>query len=198
MNQLETLIQLLSRMPGVGRKSAARISYWFLQTESDYNQALSDAIRTLQDQIHPCPQCGNYTDQEICHICEDPRRERRLLCVVEQPQDVLNVESTGEFQGLYHVLHGVLAPLDGVGPEELGLTNLLNRTKNLGVEEIIIATNPTLDGDSTALYIQQLYKEQNVRISRIATGLPVGGDLEYVDKLSLARSFRARLDLGIS
>jgi len=195
MNALEQMIELLSRLPGLGKKSAGRMSYWLLQSDQEYNQILADTIRTLQDKIHPCPECGNYTDQDKCSICNDSSRGTALLCVVEQPQDVMNIESTGEFRGIYHVLHGVLAPLDGVGPEELGLAHLVQRCSTLGVEEVIIATNPTLEGDSTALYIQRLFKDSPVKISRIATGLPVGGDMEYADKLSVARSLRARMPL---
>lgn len=195
MNQLEQLIQLLSRLPGLGKKSASRMSYWLLQSDQEYNQTLADSIATIQEKIHPCPECGTYTDQDQCHICRDSSRNSSLLCVVEQPQDVMNIESTGEFRGIYHVLHGVLAPLDGIGPEELGLSNLPKRVQDRKVEEIIIATNPTLEGDSTAMFIQRMFQDQNVQISRIATGLPVGGDMEYADKLSLARSLRARLPL---
>jgi len=195
MNQLEQLIQLLSRLPGLGKKSASRMSYWLLQSDQDYNQLLADSIATIQEKIHPCPECGTYTDLEQCHICRDSSRDSSVLCIVEQPQDVMNIESTGEFRGIYHVLHGVLAPLDGIGPEELGLSDLPKRVQERKVEEIIIATNPTLEGDSTAMFIQRMFKDQSIQISRIATGLPVGGDMEYADKLSLARSLRARLPL---
>lgn len=192
MNQLENLVELLCRLPGLGKKSAARMAYWMLQSDQEYNKALADNISTIQDVIIRCPQCGNYTDQELCSICQDSSRQKQQLCVVEQPQDVMNIESTGEFHGVYHVLHGVLAPLDGVGPEELGLNLLVERARELDVKEIIIATNPTLEGDSTALYIQRLFQDREILVTRIASGLPVGGDLEYADKLSLARSLRAR------
>lgn len=192
MNQLENLVELLCRLPGLGKKSAARMAYWMLQSDQEYNKALADNISTIQDVIIRCPQCGNYTDQELCSICQDSSRQKQQLCVVEQPQDVMNIESTGEFHGVYHVLHGVLAPLDGVGPEELGLNLLVERARELDVKEIIIATNPTLEGDSTALYIQRLFQDREIQVTRIASGLPVGGDLEYADKLSLARSLRAR------
>ncbi|MDA3850803.1 MAG: recombination mediator RecR [Spirochaetaceae bacterium] len=195
MNALDQLIELLARMPGLGKKSAGRMSYWLLQADDDFNQALGQAISQIKDKIHPCVECGNYSDSERCEICANPTRDQVQLCVVEQPQDVQTIEATGEFRGIYHVLHGVLAPLDGIGPEELGLQNLLRRSKEHQVKEIIIATNPTLEGDSTAMYIQRLFKDQDVKISRLATGLPVGGDMEYADTLSIARSFRARLAL---
>lgn len=195
MNQLELVVNSLSRLPGLGKKSATRMAYWLLRSDRDFNVTLGEAIRELQDRIIPCSVCGNYTEEDPCPLCTAPDRDRDLICVVEQPQDIMTIESTGEYRGLYHVLNGVLAPLDGIGPEELGLDRLVKRVGEEEIGEVIMATNPTLEGDSTALYIVRLFSGTPVRVTRIATGLPVGGDMEYADRLSVARSLRARQNL---
>lgn len=195
MNQLELVVNSLSRLPGLGKKSATRMAYWLLKSDPSFNKTLSEAISLLQEKIKPCSVCGNYTEEDPCPICSAYDREREVICVVEHPQDVMTIESTGEYKGLYHVLNGVLAPLDGIGPEELGLDNLVSRAQEEGAKEIIMATNPTLEGDSTALYIVRLFEKSDIKITRIATGLPVGGDMEYADRLSIARSLRARQHL---
>ena len=195
MNSLELLIKNLSKLPGVGKKSASRIAYYLLNSSSGFNDALGSEILEIQSKIKKCSVCGNYTEEELCNICSSPNRDKTILCVVEQPQDVMTIESTGEFKGLFHVINGVLAPLDGIGPEELQLGKLVNRVKKDSISEIIIATNPTLEGDSTALYIAHLFKDSEVSITRIASGLPVGGDFEYADKLSISRAFKGRREL---
>jgi recombination protein RecR len=195
LNQLELVVNSLSRLPGLGKKSATRMAYWLLRSDPSFNRTLSEAIGELQDKIIACSLCGNYTENDPCPICSAHDRERELICVVENPQDVMTIEATGEYRGLYHVLNGVLAPLDGIGPEELGLSRLVERAKAEGVKEIIMATNPTLEGDSTALYIVRLFQKTSVQVTRIATGLPVGGDMEYADRLSIARALRARQNL---
>lgn len=192
MNPLEEIIHLLSRFPGVGKKSAARMAYYLLQADKDYTQSLGSEIATLQDRIKKCQICGHYSGDDICSICSSPLRDKSQLCVVEQSQDVMMIESVGEYKGLFHVLHGVLSPLDGIGPDELRLPELVRRIDELKVSELIIATNPTLEGDSTGLFIVRLLQERDVKITRIATGLPVGGDLEYADKLSISRALKAR------
>lgn len=195
MERLDRLISCFARLPGIGRKSASRIAYWLLETDRSFVEGFSQDLGEIRNYIVRCSECGNYAESELCSVCDSPLRDRRLMCVVEQPRDVSTIESTGEFQGLYHVLHGVLSPLDGVGPAELGLSRMQNRIKKEGVSEVIVATNPTLEGDSTALYIVRLLSEDGIKVSRIASGLPVGGDMEYADKLSIARALRARQKL---
>ncbi len=194
MNTLENLITLLSRLPGIGKKSAVRMAYALLKGDEEYNRLLGQSIAELKDRIHKCSECGNYTEEDLCHICSSADRDSSQLCVVEASQDIMMIESTGDFKGLYFVLHGVLSPLDGVGPSELGFDRLMQRIDTLGCEEIILATNPTLEGDSTALYIKHLLKERNLKVSRIASGLPVGGDMEYADKMSISRALKGRLE----
>lgn len=195
MERLDRLITYFSRLPGIGKKSASRIAYWLLETDRGYVDGFSADLGEIRDHIVRCRDCGNYAESELCDVCSSPARERTFMCVVEQSRDVATIESTGEFRGLYHVLHGVLSPLDGIGPEELGLGKMRSRIRSEGVREVIVATNPTLEGDSTALYIVRMLSEDGIKVSRIASGLPVGGDMEYADKLSVARALRARQDL---
>lgn len=195
MNSLELLIKNLSKLPGVGKKSASRIAYYFLSSPQKFNEVLGSEIIEIQNIIKRCTDCGNFTEEERCSICSSLTRDREILCVVEQPQDVMTIESTGEYKGLFHVINGVLAPLDGIGPEELQLGKLVDRVKKNDIKEIIIATNPTLEGDSTALYISHLFQDSDVSITRIASGLPVGGDFEYADKLSIGRAFKGRREI---
>jgi len=195
VERLDRLITYFSRLPGIGRKSASRIAYWLLETDKGFVEGFSNDLGEIRDHIVRCRECGNYAESEICDVCSSPLRDRSLMCVVEQSKDVATIESTGEFPGIYHVLHGVLSPLDGIGPEELGLGRMKARIKSEGVTEVIVATNPTLEGDSTALYIVRMLSEEGIRVSRIASGLPVGGDMEYADKLSVARALKARQNL---
>ncbi|WP_319757385.1 recombination mediator RecR [uncultured Sphaerochaeta sp.] len=194
MTALENLIQTLSRLPGIGPKSASRLAYHLIKTEKSYNQNLSQAIATIQDRIFPCSICGSFTETDPCPVCCDASRDRSLLCVVEEPQDVLTIQSSGAYNGLYHVLGGAISPLDGVGPEQLSFSRLLQRIKEGQFRELIIATNPTEEGDTTALYIRHILKEYTeLSITRLASGLPIGGDLEYADRITLARSLRGRV-----
>lgn len=195
MNLLDRLIKSLSRLPGVGRKSAARIAHYLLKADPAFVARLAEEIGTLREKIHPCPVCGNFTDQDICSVCADPGRDRGQICVVEEPQDVATIESTGEYDGLFHVLGGAINPMNGVGPGDLTIGRLIDRASASEVREVIIATNPTVEGDTTALYLQNLLRERPLEVSRLASGLPVGGDLEYADRLTLARSFRGRTKL---
>jgi len=194
VNTLESLITLLSRLPGIGKKSASRMAYSLLKGDAEFNNLLGKAITELKERIHKCRECGNYTEEDLCPICQSTDRDQSQLCVVEESQDIMMIESTGDFKGLYFVLHGVLSPLDGVGPKELGFDRLIRRIDETGVKELILATNPTLEGDSTALYIKHLLDGRDIRISRIASGLPVGGDMEYADKMSISRAFRGRIE----
>jgi recombination protein RecR len=195
MTVLEQVIRDLSRLPGLGKKSAARIAYHLLKSEDSYCESLSAGIGSLKAKIKPCRICSNYTEAEVCGICADPGRDQSLICVVEQSQDVLTMEATGEYKGLYHVLQGVLSPLDSIGPEQLTVSELVSRIRKTPVKEIIIATNPTLEGDTTGLYIAKLIRDLGIPVTRLALGLPVGGDLEYADRLTLARSFRNRTNI---
>ncbi len=192
MNALDDLISSLSRLPGIGKKSAARIAHYLLKSDRSICDRLARDISVIHDLIHPCSLCGAYTETEVCPVCSDPARDKTLVCVVEQPQDVQTIEAVREYTGLFHVLGGVIAPLDGIGPDQLRISSLLSRIQENAVREVILATNPTVEGDTTALYIQRILKNSDVVVTRLASGLPVGGDLEYADKLTLSRSFRGR------
>ena len=196
MNALEDLIDNLCRLPGIGKKSAARLAYHILKQEPPYAHRLADSLYKLHDSIKPCPVCGAFTDQDVCAVCSDPGRDGSCICVVEQPQDVYTLMSMGEYRGLFHVLGGVIAPLEGIGPEQLRIASLVKRIgSDTAVKEVILATNPTIEGDTTALYIQKVLRDLPVEVTRLASGLPVGGDLEYTDKLTLMRSFKGRIKI---
>ncbi len=192
MNALDEIIDSFSRLPGIGKKSAARIANSLLSADTVFMQRFSSQIATLQERIRPCSICGSWTEKDPCPICSDSLRDKSVICVVEQPQDVQTIESSHTFRGLYHVLGGVISPLDGVGPSQLRISELHQRVSSGEVSEVIIATNPTVDGDTTALYIQKALESSGVKITRLASGIPAGGDLEYVDRLTLDRSFRGR------
>ena len=196
MTAIENLTKLLSRLPGIGPKSASRIAFSLIKTSKDYNALLAQEIASIQDKIHPCSICGSFTENDPCPVCSDPNRDRTVLCIVEQPQDVITIQSSGVYNGLFHVLGGAINPLNGVGPEDLSFNQLLKRIKEGSFTEIIIATNPTEEGDTTALYIRHLLKDYpNLSLTRLASGLPIGGDLEYADRTTLTRSFRSRVKL---
>ena len=193
MNIIDELTGSFSRLPGIGKKSAARIVNHLLKADKIYMHNFARQLTELQEKIKPCSVSGAWTENDPCPICSNPVRDRTLICVVEQPQDVQTIEGAGGYTGLYHVLGGVIAPLEGVGPDQLNIASLVSRVQQGGISEIIIATNPTFEGDSTALYLQRLLSEHSeVKVTRLATGIPVGGDLEYADRLTLARSFRGR------
>lgn len=194
MNAIDDLTDSFSRLPGIGKKSAARLVNFILKADSGWVKTFSEQISSLQDKIHSCSVCGSWTESDPCPICSNPMRDQSIICVVEQPQDVNTIESSHEYSGLFHVLGGVIAPLEGIGPDQLRIAELLDRVRHGGVKEVILATNPTVEGDTTALYIQRLLSEnKELTVTRLASGLPVGGDLEYADRLTLARSFRGRM-----
>lgn len=194
MNAIDDLTDSFSRLPGIGKKSAARLVNFILKADSGWVKTFSEQISGLQDKIHSCSVCGSWTERDPCPICSNPMRDQSIICVVEQPQDVNTIESSHEYSGLFHVLGGVIAPLEGIGPDQLRIAELLGRVRHGGVKEVILATNPTVEGDTTALYIQRLLSEnKELTVTRLASGLPVGGDLEYADRLTLARSFRGRM-----
>ena len=186
--------RLLGRLPGVGEKTAQRLAFFLLRAPADYVTALGQTIAEIQGLVRPCQQCGNFTEQERCHICADDRRDGSLLCVVGSVQDLLAVERTGRFRGRYHVLGALLAPLDGVGPDQLALEPLLARIRQ-DVHEVVMATPPTVEGEATALYLAQVLKGQEVRVTRIASGVQYGGDLEYADQVTLGRALDGRRDV---
>lgn len=193
MNTLDLLIRAIARLPGLGKKSATRIAYHLLSGDRVDAQRLGELLHTLHDNIRRCSECGSYTEDDPCPVCSDSGRDRATICVVEQPQDVAAMEASNEYHGLYHVLGGVIAPIEGVGPGDLAIGLLVRRAQASEVKEVIIATNPTVEGDTTALYLaQQLESQTDVTVSRLALGMPVGGDLEYTDRLTLARSLRGR------
>ncbi len=192
MTALERLIENLAKLPGLGKKSASRIAYFLLRADPTYVYSLSENLKNLKERMKPCPVCGNYTEEVPCRICTDSHRDRRILCVVEEPKDLLSVEMTHQYHGLYHVLMGAISPIDGVGPESLRIDSLLKRVREEDFREVILATNPTVEGDTTAVYLAGLLKELDVSVTRLALGLPVGGDLEYADRLTLARALEGR------
>ena len=193
---LETLVTELTRLPGLGRKSAQRIAFHLLRTTDGDAKRLAQAILDLKSKVTDCEICGNVTESQPCALCADPRRDSSVLCVVEQPMDVLALERTGEFHGRYHVLKGALSPVDGIGPDQLRLKELLGRVRGQGVAEVIVATNPTAQGEATALYIARLlHSEPSVKVTRIARGVPMGSDLEFSDQITLARALTGRKEL---
>lgn len=192
---VERLVDELTRLPGVGRKSAQRLAFHLLKVSRDEALSLAEAIRVIKEDVRSCSVCGNFTEDEPCLMCRDARRPRDVLCVVEQPMDVLAVEASGGFRGQYHVLRGALNPLEGIGPDDLRARELVERVKTGEIREIILATNPNPPGEATAHFLADLLKPFPVRVSRIARGIPVGGDLEYADQATLARAFEGRKDM---
>lgn len=192
---LQRLVDELSRLPGIGGKSAQRIAFYLLSIQDTDARRLGQAILDLRDQVRHCNRCFNVTVAEECAICRDPRRDTALVCVVERPQDIIVVEKTQEYRGLYHVLGGSLSPINGVGPDQLRIPELRKRVENEQLTELIIATNPTMEGDATAMYLAKEFKPKGIRVSRLASGLPVGGDLDYADELTLGRALVGRMEM---
>jgi len=186
------MIENLAKLPGLGKKSASRIAYFILRSDPNYVLSLSRDLRELKEKMKPCPICGNYTEEVPCRICTDSNRDKTALCVVEEPKDLLSIEMTHQYHGLYHVLMGAISPIDGVGPDDLRIDSLLKRVRGEGIREVILATNPTIEGDTTAVFLAGRLKELGVSVTRLALGLPVGGDLEYADRLTLARALEGR------
>ncbi|GMO23749.1 MAG: recombination mediator RecR [Spirochaetaceae bacterium] len=195
MNAIDSLVAALARLPGIGKKSAARLAYHILEETPDFAGQLAAQLSGLHSAIKRCSICGSWTETEPCAVCVDPGRDSGQICVVERSQDVRVIEESREFRGRFHVLGGLIAPLDGVMPGDLAIESLLSRVRQGGVREVILALNPTLEGDTTALYIQKALSGTGVLVSRLASGLPVGGDLEYADRLTLARSLRGRVSM---
>ncbi len=193
---IQNLIDELGRLPGVGPKSAQRIAFHILQTDREDVDRLIEALREVTQKVRFCSICFNISEDETCRICNDPRRDRTAICVVEESKDVAAIERTHEYRGLYHVLGGAISPIDGIGPAELHIRELVQRLADQTITEIILATNPNLEGEATATYIARLLLPMGVTVSRLASGLPVGGDLEYADEITLGRAFAGRRRLG--
>jgi recombination protein RecR len=192
---MSRLIEQLSRLPGIGEKTAGRLAFHILRSEREYAQALAEAVLAVKDETRLCSVCFALTESDPCPLCADPRRTTDAICVVEEPADLLAIERARGFRGRYHVLHGTLAPLDGVGPDDLKIQPLLVRLRDTPVSEVILATNPTAEGEATALYLAKLLKPLGVRVTRIAHGLPVGSDLEYADVMTVGRALEGRREM---
>ncbi len=192
---LENLIQELSRLPGIGQKSATRVALHILKSDKGLAESLMRSLIEVKEKIRFCSRCFNFTDQDTCALCQDPNRANGILCVVEGPGDQLAIEESGVFKGRYHVLHGVLSPLDGVGPEDLRIGALLSRLEKESILEVILATNPTAEGDATASFLSKVLTEKAVKITRIAFGVPMGGDLKYMDSMTLRHALKSRTPL---
>ncbi|MGD1995594.1 MAG: recombination mediator RecR [Anaerolineae bacterium] len=189
------LIETLSELPGIGPKTASRLTYFLLRGQSDLPLQLAEALRDLKERTNFCSICFNITEEDPCPVCSDPGRDRSIICVVEEPLDVLAIERTQQYQGLYHVLHGALSPMDGLFAEDLHITELLQRIQDEEVEEVILATNPTSEGDYTAAYLLSKLRPLGVRVTRLGRGLPIGGDLEYADQVTLANALESRREV---
>ena len=189
---IQDLIDELGRLPGVGPKSAQRIAFHIIQSDRVDVTRLAEILKTVKERVKFCTTCGNISEEELCRICKDPRRDNSSICVVEESKDVLAIEKTREFKGKYHVLGGAISPIDGIGPENLRIIELMTRLAQTQINEVIIATDPNLEGEATATYLTRLIKPLGVKVSRLASGLPVGGDLEYADEITLGRAFEGR------
>ncbi|HEX9565487.1 MAG TPA: recombination mediator RecR [Gemmatimonadaceae bacterium] len=196
MSAIEDLSAELARLPGIGKKTALRLTYHLLKQPAERSRRLAHVLEVLAERVHPCPRCYNLTEQDVCGICSDPRRDAGVICAVEEASDIGAIERSGEYRGVYHVLGGRLSPLDGVTASDLTVGDLTNRVAGGGVREVIVATNPSVEGEATAFYLQQLLGPTGVRVTRIARGLPVGGDLEYADGVTIAQALVARRDMG--
>ena len=192
---LGNLVDQLAKLPGIGRKSAQRLAFYILKQPDKEARLLAGAIIEAKEKIHYCRLCYNLTDQDLCPICSNPNRDTSLLCVVEDARDVMALERAGQFHGLYHVLHGAISPMDGIGPEQLKVKELLQRLQEHPAQEVIIATNTSIEGEATAMYLSNLLKPLGVKVTRIAQGLPVGGDIQYADEITLARAFEGRWEI---
>jgi len=195
MDAIGNLVSQLSRLPGIGAKSAQRLAYHILDMPKSAAMELAEAVRYAKEHIHYCPVCGNYTDADPCDICADKNRTEEMICVVSDARDVFALEKMREFRGKYHVLHGVISPMDGVGPDDIAIKELMERVDTGSVKEVLLATNPDVEGEATAAYIARLLKQKGVRVTRIAHGIPIGGSLEYVDEMTLIKAVEGRREM---
>ncbi len=194
---VQDLIDELAKLPGIGRKTAQRLAFHLLKIDAAAAKKLASSIVVMKDTVRFCPKCFNFAAESLCEYCSDPRRDDAIVCVVEEAPDIVSVEKTGEFRGRYHVLGGAISPIDGIGPDDLHLQELLSRISTDGVREVIVATNPNVEGEATAMYLARLLVPVGVKVTRIASGLPVGGDLEYADEVTLGRALQGRRELGV-
>ena len=192
---ISRLVNQLSKLPGIGRKTAQRLAYHIISQPEDQVKELAVAIYNGKKQVHFCPVCGNFTDVDPCAICSDPNRRKDVICVVKDPRDVNAMERMRDYNGLYHVLHGVISPMDGVGPDDIRIAELMNRLADGSGKEVVLATNPDVEGEATAAYLSRLIKPMGVKVTRIAHGVPVGGELEYTDEVTLSRAFEGRREI---
>jgi len=195
MTPIDRLVHELAKLPGIGERTAQRLAFFILRQPGEYAHALSSALEDIKEKVRLCSECMNLTQEDPCHICSDPRRSPDVVCVVEDPSDVMAVERTHSFRGRYHILHGALSPLDGVGPDDIKITELVRRLEGGQVEEVIVATNANVEGEATALYLSKILKPTGIRITRLASGIPVGGDLEYIDASTLSRALEERREI---
>ncbi|HEU4868748.1 MAG TPA: recombination mediator RecR [Actinomycetota bacterium] len=194
---VQDLIDELAKLPGIGRKTAQRLAFHLLKIDAAAAKKLASSIVVMKDTVRFCPKCFNFAAGNLCEYCSDPRRDDAIVCVVEEAPDIVSIEKTGEFRGRYHVLGGAISPIDGIGPDDLHLQELLTRISSDGVREVIVATNPNVEGEATAMYLARLLVPVGVKVTRIASGLPVGGDLEYADEVTLGRALQGRRELGV-
>jgi len=192
INVISELVREFSRLPGIGRKSAERLAYFILKEDEEFGRRFARAIIEVKEKVCFCSICGNLTDIDPCSICSDPHRNKKMICVVEEAKDIWAIENTGSYSGVYHVLMGALSPLDGIGPDQLRIKELIDRIRRDEVEEVIVATDPNVEGDATALYLSKLIKPLGITVTRIASGLPIGGDLEYADSITLSKAMSGR------
>lgn len=195
MNPIECLIHELAKLPGIGERTATRLAFFILRSDNDYARALVEAIGNVKKRVHLCSECQNLTETDPCSMCADQSRDTRIICAVSAPSDVMAVERSQSFRGRYHILHGALSPLDGVGPDDIKVAELLQRLKSGSVQEVIIATNADVEGESTALYLSKAIKKTGIKTTRLACGMPVGGALEYIDASTLSRAFEERKEV---
>ena len=191
---IQILLDELERLPGIGPKSAQRIAYWILNTDAEVTTRLADAIVDVKNTVHFCSRCFNYAQDELCEICASPKRDNTVICVVSEPRDIPPLERTGVYFGTYHVLGGALSPMEGIGPDQLHIQELLARLADPAIKEVVLATNPNVEGETTAAYLARLIKPLDIKVTRLASGLPVGGDLEFADEVTLARALEQRRD----
>ena len=192
---LEVLAEQFAKLPGIGKKSAMRLAFHILNSSEADAQKFADAIINAKKLVKYCKVCQNITDTEVCSVCSNPKRDTSVICVTESPKDVISIEKTGEYHGLYHVLHGAISPMDNIGPQDIKIPELLARLNDENIKEVIMATNPTIEGEATAMYIARLIKPLGIKVTRIAHGIPVGGDLEYADEITLTRAMEGRREM---
>ena len=192
---IDNLIEALTKLPGIGKKTASRLAFHILRSSLSDAQGLSRAILDVKEKVHLCSICFNLTDEDSCWICRDERRTREILCIVEGPNDLIAIENTGSFKGRYHVLHGTISPLEGVGPDDIKIKELLERIHREGIVEVILATNPTVEGGATALYLTDLIRPMRIKVTRIAYGIPMGGEIEYSDGMTLSKALEGRREI---